>query len=115
MPRRVPDQGAVRFECEWSYALNPYEEVRILELTAERTNLQQLVEDAGGDFYLLDNEHLIHLRYTADSQPLGAEPDSSPTIVEGYRHIADVLWSKAEPFEHWWAANPQFHRDHRAA
>lgn len=111
----LPLSDYLRFECEWSYALNPYEEIRILELTAQRRDLQRLVDAAGGDFYVVDDEHVICLHYTADNQPLGAEADSSPAVVVAYRNIAGVLWSEAESFEQWWAAHPQFHRDHRAA
>ncbi|MGH3515217.1 MAG: hypothetical protein ACRDQV_19035 [Pseudonocardiaceae bacterium] len=35
----------------------------------------------------------------------------SPASVTAYRRIADMVWSQAEPFEQWWAANQQFHRD----
>ncbi|MGH3827845.1 MAG: DUF6879 family protein [Pseudonocardiaceae bacterium] len=111
----LPLSNYLRFECEWSYALNPYEDIRILVLATERTDLQRLVDDAGGDFYLVDDEHLIRMRYTTENQPLGAEVDSSPAVVAVCRRIADVLWSGAEPFGRWWAAHPQFHRDHRAA
>ena len=111
----LPLSDYLRFECEWSYALNPYEDIRILVLATERPDLQRLIDDAGGDFYLVDDEHLIRMHYTADGQPLGAEADSSPAAVAAYRSIADVLWSEAEPFERWWVAHPQFHRDHRVA
>ncbi|MGH3798651.1 MAG: DUF6879 family protein [Pseudonocardiaceae bacterium] len=111
----LPLSDYLRFECGWSYALNSYEEIRILELTAEQPDLPRLVDAASGDFYLVDDEHVIRLHYTADSQPLGAEADSSPAVVMAYQHIADVMWSEAEPFEQWWAAHPQFHRDYRAA
>ncbi len=111
----LPLSDYLRFECEWSYALNPYEEIRILALTADRADLQSIVGDAGGDFSLVDDEHLIRMHYTADSRPLGAETDSSADVVAAYRRIAEVMWSEAEPFEQWWAAHPQFHRDHWAA
>ncbi|MGH3792205.1 MAG: DUF6879 family protein [Pseudonocardiaceae bacterium] len=109
----LPLSDYLRFECEWSYALNPYEEIRILELTGGRPGRQGTVGNAGGDFFLVDDEHLIRMHYTADSQPLGAEAECSPAVVAVYRRIADVMWSEAEPFEQWWAAHPQFHRDHR--
>lgn len=107
----LPLSDYLRFECEWAYALNPYEDIRILELTEQRTDLQALVDAAGGDFYLADEEHVIRLHYTAENQPLGIVADSSPTVVAEYRHIAETLWSEAEPFKSWWAAHPQFHRD----
>lgn len=111
----LPLSDYLRFECEWSYALNPHEDIRILALSTERPDLQRLLDDAGGDFYLVDDEHLIRMHYTPDNRPLGAEADSSPTVVAAYRRIADVLWSEAEPFERWWTAHPQFHRDRGAA
>jgi hypothetical protein len=111
----LPLSDYLRFECEWSYALNPYEDIRIVELTAQRPDLHRLVQEAGGDYYLIDDKHIVRLYYTTENQPLGAQADSSPDVVAAYRHIADVLWSGAEPFEQWWAAHPQFHRDHRAA
>lgn len=44
----LPLSDYLRFECEWSYALNPYEEIRILELTADRPDLRRCAGDAGG-------------------------------------------------------------------
>ena len=111
----LPLSDYLRFECEWSYALNPYEDIRILELDNRADLVEHLIEAAGGDFFLADDAHLIRLRYTADNQPLGAEADSSPEQVAVYRDIAARLWSAAVPFARWWAAHPQFHRGHRAA
>jgi hypothetical protein len=111
----LPLSDYLRFECEWSYALNPYEDIRILELTVQRPDLQRVVDTAGGDFYLVDGKHVIHMHYTAQNQPEGAVADSSPAVVAEYRKIAEALWSEAEPFKQWWAAHPQFHRDHWAA
>ena len=108
----LPLSDYLKFECEWSYALNPYEDIRILELTALRPDLQGLVDAAGGDFYLADEEHVIRLHYNAENQPLGVVADSSPAVVAKYRNIAETLWSEAEPFHQWWAAHPEFHRDH---
>lgn len=112
---QLPLSDYLRFECEWSYALNPYEDIRILVLSAERPDLHRLVAEAGGDFYLVDGDHLIRMHYTGEGQPLGAEVDHAPAVVAAYRSIADVLWSEAEPFQRWWAVNPQFHRDRGAA
>jgi hypothetical protein len=50
--------------------------------------------------------------YTAEGQPIGAEADSSPAVVAWYQNIAEVMWSEAKPFNQWWAAHPQYHRDH---
>lgn len=111
----LPLSDYLRFECEWSYALNPYEDIRILELTAGRLDLQRLVDAADGDFYLVDGEHVIRMHYTTENQPHGAVADTSPDGVAAYRHVAEVLWSEAEPFAQWWAAHPHFHRDHWAA
>lgn len=111
----LPLSDYLRFECEWSYALNSWEEIRILELTADRLDLRRLVDDAGGDFYLADDMHLIHMYYTDDGEPLAAEADTSPASVTTYRRIADMMWFQAEPFEQWWAANKQFHRNRRPA
>ena len=111
----LPLSDYLRFECEWSYALNPHEDIRILVLSAGRPELQRLVDEAGGDFYLVDDELLIRMRYATDNRPLGAEADSSPTTVGAYRRIAEVLWSEAAPFGEWWSAHPQFHRDRGAA
>lgn len=110
----LPLSDYLRFECEWSYALNPYEDIRILDLT-RRPDLQALVDAAGGDFYLVDGEHVIRMSYTANNQPQGAVADSSPEVVAEYRNVAELLWSEAEPFALWWAAHPQFHRDHVAS
>lgn len=111
----LPLSDYLRFECEWSYALNPWEDIRILELTADRLDLRRLVDDAGGDFYLTDDHYLIRMHYTDGGEPLGAEADTSPASVAAYRRIADMMWSQAEPFARWWAVNRQFHRDHGAA
>ncbi|MGH3824759.1 MAG: DUF6879 family protein [Pseudonocardiaceae bacterium] len=110
----LPLSDYLRFECEWSYALNPFEDIRILELAVQRPDLQRLIDSAGGDFYLVDGEHVIRLHYTVENQPQGAVADSSPAVVTEYRHVAEMLWSEAEPFTQWWTAHPQFHRDHWA-
>lgn len=110
----LPLSDYLRFECEWSYARNPYEDIRILELN-DRADLQQLIEAAGGDFFLADDAQLIRLHYIAENRPVGAEADSSPEQVAVYRDIAARLWSAAAPFARWWSAHPQFHRSHRAA
>jgi hypothetical protein len=108
----LPLSDYLRFECEWSYAGNPWEEIRILELSADRPELRRLVDDAAGDFYLADDVHLIRMHYTEGGEPLAAETDTSSASVTAYRRIADMAWSRAEPFEQWWASNQQFHRDH---
>ncbi|MGB9280292.1 MAG: hypothetical protein WCB57_09465 [Pseudonocardiaceae bacterium] len=56
---------------------------RILELSANRPELRCLVDDAGGDFYLADDVHLIRMYYTDKGEPLGAEADTSPRKRHG--------------------------------
>jgi hypothetical protein len=107
---RVPDQGTA-----WHPLPGCHEEIRILELSADRPEPRRLVDDAAGDFYLADDAHLIHMYYTEGGEPLAAETDTSPASVTAYRRIADIVWSEAEPFEQWWAANQQFHRDYWSA
>jgi hypothetical protein len=93
----LPLSDYLRFECEWSYAGNSWEEIRILELGADRPGLRRLLDDAAGDFYLADDAHLIRMYYTEAGEPLAAEADTSPASVTAYRRIADVVWSQAEP------------------
>lgn len=109
----------LRYECEWSYLPNAQagEDIRVLELAGDAggPRLAELIGSAGGDFYLLDDEHLIRMHYTASSQPLGAEAVTSPDAVSTYRHIAQTTWAAAEPFGLWWARHPQYHRAHWTA
>lgn len=109
-----PLSDYLRYECEWGYTFNVAngEDVRILGLDADAE--QQRAAHLG-DFFVIDYRHVILSRYSDDGRFLGAEllPDGSED-AKARRLVADALWAIAEPFTDWWAAHPEFHRDHQA-
>ncbi|MGI9001726.1 MAG: DUF6879 family protein, partial [Pseudonocardia sp.] len=66
-----------------------------------------------GDFWLITDhsgyDYPIVMHYSPGGQFLGA--DEAPETPHRYREIRDLAWQAAEPFEQWWAQNPQLHRD----
>ncbi|MGH3287114.1 MAG: DUF6879 family protein [Streptosporangiaceae bacterium] len=107
-----PLSDYLRYEFEWGYAVNIHAgaEVRILDLAEHRRPSGLLDED----FWLLDDEAVLIMRYDARGQFLGAEP-ADPGELSRYRRAHDVAWQAATPFASYWAAHPGYHRRVRAA
>ncbi|PRX99122.1 DUF6879 family protein [Allonocardiopsis opalescens] len=100
----------LRFECEAGYAISTRygQEVGILDIT-DRAAPPALV--GVGDFWLFDNETVALLRYE-DGRFLGAE--LAPTsVIPQYRTARDVAEASAVPFTEWWAAHPEYRREHQ--
>ncbi len=110
----APVTDYTRYECEWGYAPNTAagEDIRVLDLTASDVD-SPLVGYTGGDFWLITDhsgyDYPIVMHYSPGGQFLGA--DEAPETPHRYREIRDLAWQAAEPFEQWWAQNPQLHRD----
>jgi hypothetical protein len=84
--------------------------VRILDL-AEQPRPAGLPDE---DYWLLDDEAVLIMRYDARGQFLGADP-VGPDELPRYRRARDAAWQAAEPFADYWAGHPGYHRRVRAA
>lgn len=109
---RGPLSDYLRYEFEWGYAINIHAgaDVRILDL-AERSPAAALPDQ---DFWLLDDEAVLIMRYDERGHFLGADP-ATPGDLPRYRRARDVAWRTAEPFADYWAGHPGYHRRVRAA
>lgn len=102
-----------RYECEWGYVPNVAagEDVRVLRVGEHR--LPGVVDIASYDWWLLDDAHVIVMRYGSAGEFVGAHQADSRTMVSACRGARDDLWAAAEPFTAWWARHPELHRDVR--
>ena len=109
---RGPLSDYLRYEFEWGYAVNIHAgaEVRILDL-AEQTAPAGLPDE---DFWLLDDEAVLIMRYDGGGQFLGAERAALGGLSR-YRRARDAAWAAAVPFADYWAAHLGYHRRARAA
>jgi hypothetical protein len=105
---RAPLSPYLRYECEWGYAYNVQagEDIRILDL-AETSEPAGLVSQ---DFWLADDRLVVLMHYDSAGQFVGAEALSS---TETWRYVAarNAAWQAATPFEPWWTAHSQYHRN----
>jgi hypothetical protein len=104
-----PPTDYVRYSCEWGYTDNSAagEQVRMLDLTDAQVGAGVLVDL--GDFYLLDDVHVVAMRYDDSGAFTGAEPIKGP-FSDVYRAAARAGWAVAEPFGRWWPRHPEYHR-----
>lgn len=65
------------------------------------------------DYWLLDDQHAVRMHYAEDGTFLGAT--EVPYLLDAYRACRACALLYARPFENWWAAHPEHHRDHRKA
>lgn len=99
-----------RYACEWGYALNaPYEDIRVLDLasTALPDELQEV-----GDFWLLDDEHVLVMHYDEHGMFLGGDV---ATDVERYRAAHRAAAATSEPFTTWWDRRTELRRPKQVA
>ncbi len=111
----TPLSDYLRYECEWGYAVTTTEapeEVRILDLT--ETPRPRELEVVDHDFWLVDGERVVRMHYAADATFLGAELLGTEATPR-YRAARNAAWRLGVDFGPWWAARPEYHRDHRAA
>jgi hypothetical protein len=104
---RGPLSPYLRLACEWGYAANVRAgaDVKILDL-AEHARPAGLVDE---DFWLLDDEAVLIMRYDGGGRFLGAEP-AAPGELARYRRARDAAWQAAEPFIPYWQDHPQYHQ-----
>lgn len=104
-----PPTAYVRYSCEWGYTDNSAagEQVRMLDLADAQAGAGALVDL--GDFYLIDDAHVVAMRYDPSGAFAGAEPIGDP-FADVYRSAARAGWAAAEPFDRWWPRHPEYHR-----
>ncbi len=104
---RSPLSDYLRYECEWGYTYTSRagEEIYILDLS-ETSRPEGLVDE---DFYLIDDEHALVIRYDDNGRLLGGEPVAAADTSR-YRRCRDVALAHAQPFGRYWAEHPQFWR-----
>jgi len=109
---RGPLSDYLKYEFEWGYAVNIHAgaEVRVLDL-AERPRPAGLLDE---DFWLLDDDGVLIMRYDVRGRFLGAEPADFAELAR-YRRARDVAWQASTPFADYWAAHPGYHRQAWAA
>lgn len=109
---RSPLNDYLRYECEWGYAYNVEagEDIRILD-TAETTRPRDVIEE---DFWLIDDELVVSMRYADDGSFHGAVVMPSSTLPR-YRAARDAAWAAAVSFGDYWAAHPQYWSPSRVA
>lgn len=103
---RTPLSDYDRYACEWGYAPNAAagEEINILDVAA--TPRPAGIGDE--DFWLLDDEHVLRMIYTAAGQFQGSVAADDPGP---YLAARDAALAAAVPFGPWWAAHPEFWRE----
>lgn len=103
-----PLNDYLRYECEWGYVYTSRagEEIYILD-TAETPRPEGLISE---DYYVLDDERVLAMRYDGDGRLLGGEPlpDSE---TSRYVRSREIALAHAVPFERYWAEHPQFWRE----
>jgi hypothetical protein len=104
---KSPLSDYLRYECEWGYVYTSRagEEIYILDL-AETPRPDGLINE---DFWLLDDEHVLVMRYDPEGRLLGGEPRTAADAPR-YRHCRDVALAHAQPFGRYWDEHPQFWR-----
>jgi len=88
-----------RYACTWGYPDNVAagEDVRVLVVpTGDRTH------ERVGDFFVLDDRHVIRSVYDAHGALQGAQIQHG-TEADTLIGVRDLLWERAQPFTQWWA------------
>lgn len=103
-----PLNDYLRYEMEWGYVFNSRagEEIFILD-TAERGRPAGLLDE---DFWFFDDVHVVRMHYRDDGEYLGKELLETPDLAH-YRAQRDLTMAQAVPFNEYWRAHPQYHRD----
>jgi hypothetical protein len=110
-----PVTDYTRYECEWGYTPNVKAGEEVLILDAREAAVSEV--DVGwltecGDFWLLDDSHVVVMHYGPEGQFLGAERAED---VAPYRDVAQLAMEPAEPFATWWARHEEYHRNPKVA
>ena len=106
---RSPVGGYLRYEAEWGYLPNSEagEDIKILDLAEVRAPRGLVVED----FWLMDGATAVRMHYDAAGRFLGASIVPRWRLGR-YQRTARAAWRAAVPFGAWWAAHPQYQREH---
>jgi hypothetical protein len=104
---RGPLSPYLRMAFEWGYPANVRAggQVRVLDL-AEQDEPDGLADE---DFWLLDDEAVLIMRYDDGGRYLGAEPADASELAR-YRRARDAAWQASEPLSRYWRTHPQYHR-----
>lgn len=98
-----------RYQFEWGYAMNRQAGQDIRVLAADDTATARHLFGAG-DFWLVDYRKVVVMHYGDDRTFLGASEPSTEHVAV-YAALAELTWKASTPFDTWWAAHPQYHRD----
>jgi hypothetical protein len=104
---RGPLSPYLRMAFEWGYAANVRAgaDVRILDL-ADLPRPDGLGDE---DFWLLDDDAVLIMRYDDQGRYLGAEPADLGELAR-YRRARVAAWQAAVPLSLYWRKHPQYHR-----
>jgi hypothetical protein len=105
----TPLSDYLRYECEWAYTDNAAagEDIRIIaDASAALLGV--------GDFFVLDDQHVIRSLYDSQGLFIGAEVVTESSAKAPYIAVADLIWQTAQPFSAWWQQHPEYHRDRAA-
>ncbi|MGQ0575373.1 MAG: DUF6879 family protein [Pseudonocardia sp.] len=96
-----------RYSCEFGYAVNAEagEEIRVLR-RGEHTIPAGVVEH---DFWLVDDDEVVVMRYDGRGGFVGAEV-APHTTLSTYLRVRDLAWAAARPFQAWWSSHPELRR-----
>ena len=105
---RSPLTDYLRYEMEWGYSVNAQagEEIFILD-TAEHGRPEGLLDE---DFWFFDETRTVRMIYREDGEYQGSELVENPGPTH-YRTQRDLALAEAVPFDQYWSAHPQYHRD----
>ena len=84
------------------------EPTRVIDLA--ESYLPPDLEDAPGDWWLIDGRDVVRMHYHPDGRFRGAEVLEDPEHVSWHHLAADAAWQVAEDFTTWWARHPQYRR-----
>ncbi|GAA3735256.1 hypothetical protein HDA32_003971 [Spinactinospora alkalitolerans] len=103
-----PPTDYLRYEMEWGYLYNARVGDRVFILdTAERRRPDRLVDE---DFWLFDDTRVVLMHYADDGEFRHGKLLEDPDLAH-YRAQRDLAMAHAVPFNEYWKAHPQYHRD----
>ncbi|WP_156993754.1 DUF6879 family protein [Pseudonocardia acaciae] len=106
---KLPLTDYLRYQFEWGYAYNVRagQDVRVVDT---QTHPEAELFFDPGDFYVFEHNEILHMRYDKEGHFLGGV-GAGASSTRGYVALAELAWRLATPFDEWWAAHPEFHRD----
>ena len=98
----------LRYEFEWGYTGYAQRGERAYILDTAEVPRPREVPDY--DFWLLDDTHIIRMHYETDGGFVGGEL-LPPAALPEHLRARDAALAAAVPFEAYWAAHPEYHRE----